>query len=364
MAIVFLENNHMHEEELYQRENARIYKEVRRETRVEQSEENIPERIRMNEVGELQKKCSSLDRDLLKIIERSSVERAIEKGRALETLAFGKVISERQLSKTGVNAITRNEYQGDPPRTAFVKPQSGEVNLVYDTKTKEGYRINKKKKEDGTFEEIRSVLPEKYAGGIRHFQETLVPQLKTDIAHYYGIVPQEVTVFDKGFSGRLGIEMGGSVQREYAVSRVDQLLGWESVPLTVLRSEADHSDISSVQEAVKGSGVDEPPRSLDVDLLQEVQKNGPDHPAAKSFMRLACIDYLVKSSDRHPENILYNPSEQKFYGIDNGRSMGLNAKPTGGKSKILDRYLSIPLSVTQEFPDWKLDAEAHKSVNE
>lgn len=346
-----------HVEEFSTRENNR------RSKTIEARAESTSESKGSLEIRELKDRCSELDRDLIKIIEHArGLEVAIKKGKTLETLAFGKELSVKPLDKTGVNSITRNEYQGDPPRTAFVKPQSGEARFLFDSETKQSYRVWKQKKSDGTFEEVRSALPPVYTSGIKRVQEELAPKFVTDIARHYGVVPQEVTLYDKGFSGQLGIEAGGSVQREYFVSRVNELLQWDVVPVTVLRSDNENSDISSVQEGVKGSKDGKAPRSLDVDLYKDLLQKGDKHPAGTSFMRLACLDYLVKSTDRHPENLLYDAEAEVFYGIDNGRCLSLSGKPEGKKSKTLDKNVSVPLSVVQEHPSWRLDEEAHQQA--
>jgi|GEM_PF-1960595 len=168
------------------------------------------------------------------------------------------------------------------------------------------------------------------------------------------------------YSPRYGIAANDSTIREWGVSRISEMFNLGVVQMTVLRSDhgdparkKDTTDIMSVQETFKGELVSK-------ELLDEISKLGPDHPGAKSFMRIAVLDYLVKSADRHKGNLMYNKETGEFSGIDNGLSLGLEHKfqeetedgKTIEKQEPLDAYRSIPLEIAARHPNWKLDDEA------
>jgi hypothetical protein len=203
------------------------------------------------------------------------------------------------------------------------------------------------------------------------------PTLRAEIAQRYGIAPETVPLTEGEFMPREGIDINTSAIREYSFSRVDRLLGFNVVPLTAIRAEKNDAgeviDIASAQEAVIAKGGKEAPLRVFSPLMyQEMKQQGKNHPGAKSFMRIATLDYLLKTLDRHPKNIFFDPTTNEFSAIDNGLSQALGRQTTktgpDGKTIIenteMNALRSIPLEMVQEQPDWELDEEALSHLKE
>ena len=278
-----------------------------------------------------------------------------------ETLAYGKEIGRDIVGEPGMNAITRRTYEGKeggPGAIAYVKPESGETTFEYDevADTLFDVRYHPDKK-SGKMQKIRRPSKREDAQNIVALFKSRaeVGQLT---AERYGITPEELVLHTpEEMTLRYGVEARSTALREYAASRVNELLNWDIVPLTVLRPEEDGQDMASVQEAVPAADPKIPPKTTDADNLEDILDLGAEHPGAKSFMRIACFDYLIKSTDRWNENIIYDEVAEKYYAIDNGLSLGLSLVYKG-ENQPADPYTSIPMEIVQEHSDWKLDTEA------
>ena len=196
--------------------------------------------------------------------------------------------------------------------------------------------------------------------------------LKNCVAAYYGIKPEEVPLDEDTMSSRAGLEKQSSAVHEYVVSRVDQLFNFGVVQLTELRAEEGNIDIASVQLGVISTDEKEPARPVTKKLFAEILAKGKDHPGAKSLMRLACLDYLVKTLDRHPNNVFYDPVSHQFSGIDNAASFGLSYKSErvdkSGEKVVtqgpLDNFASVALESISKDEEWFVDDEALESMKE
>lgn len=344
--------------------------------------EYVLEKQRRAEVARTVFRAAELDKEFFNRVRTGgSVSENIEHIESAESLAFGAELGRETVGEAGVNAITRRTYEGDPPRVAYVKPQLGEASLRWDADKKQvietkrrlaagGGRIETTEtvvgREDG--DQVERMYAQIMQSKAEHRQE-----LKRDVAECYGIAPEEVPLNDVEMTHRESVDSGKLAVREYTVSRINELVGFDVVPLTVLRSERNDADLLSVQEAARSSDPDAVPREMDKTLYESVRDLGPKHPGAQSFMRIACLDYLVKSHDRHPSNLLYTETYDEendefrgeFKAIDNGLALGLSRSrkvTEGGTEKIVtepvDAYWSVPMEVVQEHPDWELDDEA------
>ncbi len=314
------------------------------------------------------------------LLERNgSLEHNLDVIQTLDAMNYGdelncEIVGDKdKKKKKNLNSVTRRQYEGDPPVTAYVKPQLGETSFRYDPLNGAANTITKYF--DGTTERLET-QQELYASPhssdpaslllVQHFHERQenISALKLQIAEHYGIKPKDVPLSEEDFSPRRGVDAGASAIREYSVSRIDNLLGFDTVPLTALRLEEDSSDLASVQQALIPEDPQQPLMELDKNIFKDIGDKGPKHPGARSLMRIACLDYLVKSTDRHPGNVLYDPAAKKFYAIDNSLSLGLCKSDEKGESRMLDAYRSTPLEAIQQHDDWILDDEAVNNIKQ
>ncbi len=315
----------------------------------------------------------------------------------LEALSMGEEKGEpHYLGDGSANAVSRRVFEGNPDVTAYVKNQSGEGAWHYDETTGAVNKISRtvdaavgrvEKHEEPlvtaeaaeNFRQIilnpASTAEEKdnalYKYGIwRAFSDKAkqLPATKKNVALAYGIKPEEVPLTEE-LTPRNGVEAGSMAMRGYAVSRIDQLFNLDSVPLTVLRTQFDGHDLASVQEAVPSSDPEKPARPFNIEDLDAFKEQGKDHPGARSIMRIACRQYLVKALDCHNENLLVDPVTKKATEIDPDLSLGLQTVETdangdpvlkNGKPvlKDMDPYRSLPMEIIADHDDWKLDDEA------
>ncbi len=187
------------------------------------------------------------------------------------------------------------------------------------------------------------------------------------IARRYGIEESEVPLHPDRISFRCGIDVGQQTRSEFTVSRIDQLCGLDTVPITVLRKEK--SGLVSVQQLVEA-------RETFNNDFREAIKLPAEHPTAKSLIRMACLDYLTQGLDRHPGNIMFDEAKQSFIAIDNGLAMGLSVtrdvnildKKTGDIKRTErvdappDGMYSVPIELVELRSDWKLDDEALQTM--
>jgi len=284
----------------------------------------------------------------------------VERIETLEALSLKKPDRIESVGQPGMNSIERHVF-GE--QAAYVKGQTGEALF----KLKEGttsivlkYEWNDKRKQW-----VEGDVADLNLSAVAFIAETdeRRDHYVHEVADYYGIDPSEVTLLKpKGIPLRIGIEAGRGPVNEYGVSRVDQLLGFDVVPLTVIRQSADGTDLLSVQEAVASADTAKPARELMPEDFAELLRLGPAHPAAKSLMRIAALHELVGASDGHTGNVLYDPTAQRFWAIDNGLSFGLSRITSDGREEPLDHLISIPIEVINKFPQWKLDDETVENL--
>ena len=201
------------------------------------------------------------------------------------------------------------------------------------------------------------------------------------LAEHYGVKPEEVGV-DQGLSGiRLGLPLGKSAEREWAASRINMLAGFDNVPTTVLRQVGERGALASVQEFVKpesGGKIQQgisrkqfemmlttPPEGWEVKMQEIMHQKGGPPPLPKSIMdrkiaerqkrgiapepvksmaRVAVMDYLFKSMDRHKDNMIMDTNSFKFHAIDNGASFGLATDP-----EVANKMEQDPVLAGQRF---------------
>lgn len=330
----------------------------------------VKEKNRRREIQEILTEANELDEELKKHFlttsETGSLTASIDKIEAIETLSSGEEVVESRKNAAGqenVSVTTRREYAGDPPRIAYAKPQSGEPLYGHDDQTGKSFKILRVFK-NGKMYERREFL--KKTGDTEEENEEFafrnakkyLPVYKRNIAEAYGIDPSEVPLNEDQFAAHFGIEAGKSTLREYIVSRINEVLGMDVVPLTVLRKEQNGADYASVQEAVRGSDPEQPPRPLadeDIErIVKKIQSGDTSSPEVRSLVRIATLDRLVKSTDRHRGNFMIDPVSGEIKGIDNGLSLGLSSQTEEGV-KPLRPLRSFPMEILNKFPDLKVD---------
>lgn len=190
------------------------------------------------------------------------------------------------------------------------------------------------------------------------------------------------------FTYRQNQPAGWGHAREFVFSQMDKLLGFGVVPETVLRAENDKTgkpqEIVSVQKLERA-------RELSDDELEGMWALETSHPLAKQMTRIAVLDYLLVSSDRHGSNFLlagenldepmYDPNTQiwsekpmSLVGIDNAYSLGLGypaqsreLKNSGELSAGLTLrpfpHVSVPLEYVR-LKNAELDEEALAGVRD
>lgn len=332
----------------------------------------VKEKNRRKEIQEILTQAGELDEELKKHFlttsETGSLESSIDKIEAIETLSSGEEVVESRKNAAGqenVSVTTKREYAGDPPRIAFAKPQSGEPLYGHDDETGKSYKILRVFKNGKMFErreylkKTSDIEAENEEFAFREAKKYL-PVYKRNIAEAYGIDSTEVPLDEEQFAAHFGIEDGKSTLREYVVSRLNEVMGMNVVPLTVLRKEQNGADYASVQEAVKGTDPEKAPRELKKEdiqnIINKIRTGDTASPEVRSLVRIATLDRLIKSTDRHMGNFLMDPASGEIKGIDNGLSLGLSSKTQEG-IKPLRPLRSFPLEIVNKFPDLKLDAE-------
>ncbi len=297
-----------------------------------------------------------------------NLDKKIEKIDLAETLAYGEEIKRELIGEQGFNAITRRTYEGvNGTAVAYVKPRAGDLTYEYDPETDEVYDVRQQWNEDAQrMELVSEVTEDEYTQlSVKEWYKNQDNARRVIALHYE--VPIDEIPRQKRMTERLGITEGSLPLREYAASRIDQMLGLDVVPLTVLREEPEQHDIVSVQEAVKTTDPQRPPRVMTPNDFLFVagrvpgftENTGPEHPAAKSMMRIAALHWLIKSADAHLGNVIYDQAAQKYYSIDNGVSLGPSfVESEGEEPRSVNPHVSAPLEIVNDFPDWKLDDEA------
>jgi len=356
-----------------------------RETRPKPREvkEEMPpeERRRRDQVRKDFETSVGLDRNFFAEVKRHGpeLEDTIDLIEDVESLTFGGELDNVRLGDVSLNGVSRRVYDGEPVRVAYVKSAGDET---YYRRDERGVNFNVQQSRDPqtgsllekivpTAEVIRAMKLklEDEQNNIQKYDLIMksLPTICSRIADAYGITPKDLPIRPDVMSNRISIPIESSPKREYAASRIDELVNFGVVPLTVLRKEAGYTDIQSVQEAVRATDPQIPPRPMTEDDFDELVKEGPRHPGAESFMRVACLDYLIQSLDRHDNNILYDEAGKKFHAIDNAMSFPLQIRIDANdpsKDTIADPMVSYPLEVIDKHPDWKLDAEALEGLKQ
>ncbi|MFZ2803869.1 MAG: hypothetical protein WA001_01465 [Patescibacteria group bacterium] len=375
-------------------------------TRTTEAPKSPEERERRERVEKLVDAAYALDNELFtSILPLEDFEESKQSLDAVDTMVNGDEVKRERLGETGINSISKRTFrlEGNPEVVAFVKPQSGEATFKYDPTTKQLMSVQHELGDNGSIGEKQTVYasykeigqgdmlkstPEDVRAQIEdnaivdHFKSRLEggERIRKQIADYYGITPEEVPLKHDEFGPRVGIDAGDSVIREYTMSRINELVKFGVVPLTTLHAESLTKDVSTAEDKKLNRKVQEVTKNVDVasaqeaargkemsvKLFKELKEQGPKHKGAKSLMRLACLDYLGKTVDRHPKNIFYEDSTGQFSGLDNGLSGGLSrtydARNEKGepakKSGPIDAYRSVAMELTEEHDDWALDEEA------
>ncbi len=304
---------------------------------------------------------------------------AIRKLEVIEVLSDGVEDEgpEFALERPGINLTSRKLYRSEEegaqaPESVegVTKAEHGEV--AYTMKDGKIVKILRRAKSSGAIEETFVPLSEGKASEQKRAEKWTKflkhrPAFLRHVAEQYGIEVSEVPLDPERISFRNGIDVGQQTRSEFTVSRLDQLCGLDTVPITVLRKEK--YGLASVQQLVDG-------RTTTRKDFEEAIKLPPDHPTAKSLIRMACLDFLTKAVDRHGSNMLFDEERQAFVAIDNGQAMGLSEtckvnfadKKTGEIKRTemmdapLDAMLSIPIELAELRPDWKLDEEAWQTM--
>lgn len=327
------------------------------------------EAARRHEEARLWNLASGIDealsqRAILQDIENDTCE-GMETGRRMEALRDCPIADRQEVGEPGVNATetgTVETEMGESVR-AFIKPQNGELRITIRPDRFSGknraYRALQVVGADGVMRtEYRPFTGRKANELLDYLERRAANDQLTvmELAAHYGIAYEE-SPLDQAETGLRIIDAGHGARAEYAASAIDRLTGFGVIPNTALRE--DKGTLATVQEGAAGA-------PLTDDQTAEFIEQGPRHPGAKSLMRLACMDYLLNSTDRHMNNFLYDPAAHTFKGIDNGYSNGyshtVDAPGPDGRNRPtnvpLDPYLSYPMEIAEQHDDWFLDDEA------
>ncbi len=300
------------------------------------------------------------------------LQKTMDKLDTIDVLTYGTQEDKTQLEGAGINESNAYEYQLEesPMRNVdmvegVTKPSWGEVAFTVYEGTP--VRVSKKVEDGELIEElttfVTAIPQEKALARYVESEMEYIPLKIKRIAKTYDISVDEVPMSREQISFRLGIDVGQQTRSEFTVSRIDALTGLQVVPVTVLRK--DKYGIASVQEKISAIHVDEK-------IIKEVLAQKADQPGPKSIIRMACLDYLIRSSDRHFGNFMYDEVSEEFIGIDHGMTMGLscdeevdevdvdgNVLRTKLENRSMDVTESVPMEMVDFREDWYLDDEAH-----
>lgn len=297
----------------------------------------------------------------------------------IEAMSAGQEISRKALGDEeggSVNVVTKRVYEGREGKVlGFAKSALGDPSFYLNEKGM--VRRVRTAQEDGSPKTSEDVYLDVSDGFERSVVEVFkkkiaeFPKRREEIAAAYGISPEEVHLDPEDFGPREGIPVGDSAVREWGASRVDSILGLNVVPPVALRSESGGADMVSVQEGVKAYGGEL--STMAKSEFDAIARDGARHPMAESMMRMAVLDYLIKSSDRHPRNLMSSSGGRTLSAIDNGLSFGLSKKTNDGKVVPVDEFRSLPMEASQSYnqwarsrggEEWKLDAISHKALSD
>lgn len=306
------------------------------------------------------------------IISSESSASSLRRLKSIETMSGGREVERKALGGEeggSVNVVTKRVYEGaDGVRVlGYAKSSLGDPSFFVGEKgLMRRVRTAKEDSDPGISEDVYLDVndpSEKPIVELYRQKAADFPKIRAEIAAAYGISPDEVPLDPNDFGPREGIPVGESAVREWAASRIDSVLGLHVVPPVVLKSESGGADLVSVQEEAKSEHG--PLAVLTKAEFDAVVREGPKHPMARSIMRMAVLDDLIKTVDRHPRNILSGKA------IDNGLSLGLSKKGPDGKIVPADgQYRSVAMEMVQRYRDqnggkgepWEVDDEALQSL--
>ena len=161
---------------------------------------------------------------------------------------------------------------------------------------------------------------------------------------------------DRMFTSRIDVPAGLMAPREAVMSSVGMLLGYKEIPPTAMRvqsklviHESEGSrvayNVASIQENVPVTDKERPPRALSSKEIEALMKQPSEkwqsvlpgcnvENLKKSFARLAALDWLMGSLDRHRENMLVDPVSGDIHGIDNGLCAPRGRTQEGGIARV------------------------------
>lgn len=187
-------------------------------------------------------------------------------------------------------------------------------------------------------------------GYVANFKNLTSPELGESvrelIAKKLGTSPDEVDYSNEEINARIGVLPGEMMVREWAMSRIDMLLKFGLVPLTVIRPEKDGHDVASVQEGVvstdgrfparewlEDEGIEffqtDPAKWSEIIDRQTLDAEGKprfevvNNEPAQSLMRAAVLAYLTGEMDGIMRNHIIDPVTKKLSKIDSGLSQGV-----------------------------------------
>lgn len=342
--------------------------------------------------------------------EKGEVSELIERVEAVETLSFGKMIERKRMGDGSVNAVMRVKLESEQGEmTAFMKQRSGEAYfdmdgtpLVYSIADDKYFR-----NENEEVDEDQSFIARQWSS------EAFQNEYAIQMAKQYGIPAQDFETYKASlrperFGPRVDIPPDGFIPREVAMSRMDMLCGFDVIPPTSAR-EIDRmvqdeqmgtrvvKDLASVQKGVESTDPKRPARYLhaeefeaflsqppsewhktmgieyEPEVLEQMKKEGRLTEPQESMSRLATLDWLMGSQDRHFENMFIDPATGKMKGIDNGlhsgRARGLkiahgpeewtmepgkNTKEKSDPTASIRQLRSIPLEIMLEQSNLRL----------
>lgn len=330
----------------------------------------VAEKKRREKIKAIRETTAELDKEIIGLMPTDDLTKRLTAQFHLAALREGTETDPKRLGEesSGVNATYKATFDGVP---AFVKPQSGDATYRYDQSLDTVFEMHQHWDEEKRVF-VNTGIPVQEPDIKAHFKKQFedMSRNRALIAEYYGISPEEVPLSETDFGWRTGVDTQMMAVREMVTSRFDLLTGFDVVPLTTLRTEKLNTDIMSVQKAAMGT-------DMSYGLFKHLSEQGPNGIGATSFMRIACLDYLFKSLDRGPHNLLCDEKASHFWAIDNGLSCGLSRaqteeeKNTQGKQRALhkdpgglDLVRSVPLEIIQKHDNWFLDDEARNNLRE
>ncbi len=239
---------------------------------------------------------------------------------------------------------------------------------------------------------------------IRNFQNLTSPALgesvRNVLAKKLGVSPDQINYSNEEVNARIGILPGEMMVREWAMSRIDLLLKFGLVPLTVIRPEKDGHDVASVQEGVTSTigrfparewlddeGIaffqTDPNKWAEIVDRQTVDKEGrsrfevANNEPVQSLMRAAVLAYLTGEMDGIMRNHIIDPVTKKLSKIDSGLSQGVVTgewldmgfkmlNPATGQMEDavrIEKIRSMPLEIALK-QGLELDEEARDHMTE